>query len=92
MADDNNTSLTSPTLLQLPKQVCAMLFASLLPLLALASASPVVKRYAGVQIVSGRNGQCLGAAPNTEVGSQVQTVDCGNTTWATLWDIDYGSG
>lgn len=64
---------------------------ALLPLLLTAEAAPT-KRFNRVQIVSGRDGKCLGAAPKTYVGAPVQSVDCVNTAWATYWDINPGSG
>lgn len=70
-----------------------MLALAALPLLALtAAASPITKRYTGVQIVSGRNGNCLVAAPKTGVGSAVYTEPCGSSVAAQLWDINPGSG
>ncbi|WRT68135.1 uncharacterized protein IL334_005110 [Kwoniella shivajii] len=63
----------------------------LLPLLGLTAAAPT-KRYNGVQIVSGRDGKCLGAAPKTGSGSAVTSVACTGTSYATLWDINPGSG
>ena len=72
--------------------------ALLLPIIAalLGSAHPtsksLSKRFSGVEIVSGRDGHCLIAAPKTSVGSQVTSASCGSTAWATLWDIDEGSG
>lgn len=75
----------------------AQLFA-LLPLLALTSASPVVKRESSRLIESGRNnGQCLSivggraavAAGQVTDGTPVVTLDCGV---ASYWDISRGSG
>lgn len=59
---------------------------------ASARPAPLTKRYQGVWIVSGRDGKCLAAAPKTGYGSEVNTVDCAETAWVTLWDIDEGSG
>ena len=59
---------------------------------ALAAPASLSKRYSGVQIYAGRDGLCLGAAPKTGVGSEVKSVSCSDSNWATKWDIDYGSG
>lgn len=59
---------------------------------ALAAPASLSKRYSGVQIYAGRDGLCLGAAPKTGVGSEVRSVSCSDSNWATKWDIDYGSG
>ena len=64
---------------------------AMLPLLLSASATPIHKRFTGAQIVSGRDGKCLAAAPKTGSGSPVSTVDC-NSNYALLWDINPGSG
>lgn len=75
----------------------ATLFA-LLPLLALTSATPIIKRQSGVLIESGRNpGQCLSA-----LGGRIrfEANPLGNDTpvvtmacdVASLWDISKGSG
>ncbi|WVQ94570.1 hypothetical protein IAU59_001650 [Kwoniella sp. CBS 9459] len=64
-------------------------FAAVLPLLALASASPIVKRYQGVKIQSVANGRCITPkAPNVET-SLVVAIDCDR---AQGWDISPGSG
>jgi hypothetical protein len=73
-----------------------MLFSltALLPLLAwagTAAAKPVEKRYTGVYIVSGRNGQCLTSTPANGNGAPVTTQDCNNPSTIT-WDINPGSG
>ena len=72
---------------------------SLLPALLLTvSASPVAKRYAVGQklthakIVSGRDGQCLAAAPKTGVGSAVYSTSCTDSVAAIYWDLQDGSG
>lgn len=64
---------------------------ALLPLLLTAEAAPT-KRFNRVQIVSGRDGKCLGAATKPYVGAPVASVDCVNTGYATYWDINPGSG
>jgi hypothetical protein len=74
----------------------AQLFA-LLPLLAVASASPIEKRDDSVLIRAGRDGKCLALAglPNTlkynliDNGTPVITTDCAN---ANTWSINRGSG
>lgn len=75
----------------------SQLFA-LLPLLALVSAGPIVKRRGNVLIESGRNpGQCLsiqGGRIRNEAnplgnGTPVVTLAC---DVASLWDISKGSG
>ena len=64
---------------------------ALLPLLALAAASPIEKRYNGVFIVSGRDGKCLTAQTRNGAGEPVYTQDC-NTAGTATWDINPGSG
>lgn len=64
----------------------------LLPFVVLASATPLAKRYAGVQIVSDVDGKCLAATPKTGSGSAVTTVNCGQTNFPEIWDISPGSG
>lgn len=69
-----------------------MLFAALLTILpALALAGPINKRYTGVGIQSGRNGNCLtlpaGTAPSNGV-----FLTTGSCATATKWDINPGSG
>ncbi|WVQ80075.1 hypothetical protein IAT38_002176 [Cryptococcus sp. DSM 104549] len=62
---------------------------SLLPLLALTSATPIAKRHTGVRIKSGVNGQCLNPVAGAGDGTIVGTTNCDN---AALWDIEEGSG
>ncbi|WVW84306.1 hypothetical protein I302_106340 [Kwoniella bestiolae CBS 10118] len=69
----------------------ASLLLVILPLLALISASPV-RRYTSAQIVSGRDGQCLGVLSPPGVGSPVVSVSCAGTNYFTRWDINPGSG
>jgi len=72
-----------------------MLFSlvALVPLLGatLTSAKPVEKRYTGVYIVSGRNGQCLHSVPRSGSGYPITTQDC-NFASTIRWDINPGSG
>jgi len=68
-----------------------MLAVALLPLLAvLASASPI-KRFSGVQILSGRDGKCL-TVDTTQTPSNGLAVTSGNCVTASTWDISPGSG
>jgi hypothetical protein len=71
---------------------------ALLPLLALASAGPIVKRQGNVLIESGRNsGQCLSvqggrqAVTDGEVVNDTPVVTL-NCAAASFWDISKGSG
>jgi hypothetical protein len=65
---------------------------TLLPFFIAASATPLAKRYSGVQIVSSIDGKCLAAAPKTGSGSAVTTVKCGEGNFPHSWDIQPGSG
>ncbi|WVF67053.1 hypothetical protein IAT40_001796 [Kwoniella sp. CBS 6097] len=64
-------------------------FASFLPLLALASASSIVKRHTGVRIQSARNGHCLSPKAPDQLNSTIVAIDCDR---AQVWDINPGSG
>ena len=65
---------------------------SLLALMPFAVlAKPVEKRYSGVYIVAGRNGQCLHTDSSRGSGAVIVTRDC-NSAGTTRWDINPGSG
>ncbi|ODN73686.1 hypothetical protein L202_07232 [Cryptococcus amylolentus CBS 6039] len=63
---------------------------ALLPLLALASASPIQKRYSGVKIKSGLGDHCLTPLfGQFQEGTPITTAGCAD---AKTWDINPGSG
>jgi hypothetical protein len=66
---------------------------TVLPLIALVSASPLTKRYHGVVIQSARDGECIspdvGSAFYVEDGTPVVSKACDQ---ALRWDISPGSG
>ncbi|KAK4686028.1 hypothetical protein P7C73_g4100, partial [Tremellales sp. Uapishka_1] len=69
-----------------------MLLTSVIALLpALALASPIRKRYTGVQIRSFRDNRCL-ALPGSDYGDGTVVISEACVADSATWDIDYGSG
>ncbi|OCF43416.1 hypothetical protein I317_02716 [Kwoniella heveanensis CBS 569] len=62
---------------------------TVLPLLAVASPSPILKRHSGVKIQSARNGRCLSPKGEDLDNVRVVAIECDR---AKTWDIVPGRG